>query len=656
MPATTNLAGDSLAAKGGPPWAPDGIWARDASESYSTACDVVYCGGEENTHVVTHECEVCPPGTVASILSAPATGADTDCDPIFCGNTEFGSNHACLPCPEYTAVATEEVLIARLEREDVTPSRKTELSLMMFTLYPHQLSPAQSETVMSRAKGTDGMWNTAAGADTECEPIVCKENSHVVSGECTPCSPGFLTAAGDVVSGTDTVCEPWMPPLFKSESVCVHGTTFRIMSKLKEHQKRAFEQKWKEKGRTFDTSLDYSAIWAHADVPRGRTSMVHSDVKVGDQLRIGRGANAELVTVVSKWGVFSGLKGTGRNQYCPHYGFRAIVVHPHLVNEHGSDLQFNRPKSDEAKNCDGMSDRMKPCYGDGAPIIQAKSEGVRTEATPVINAGTTKVLFVQQGRESWQRNGSCTGPTHFEASDRQCKERWSLATSRTIYNGKPLRVGNIVVFSADSKIYRESVQITAVDPNPVDGTTPSRGKSSAYATFRPPLRFDQPAGGLIQVGTYAADSAAGQGDFVPFLEDKDVPPYPLNTHVPRWSAGDDSLLEAGTSKLAIGRHLPLLIGSTLVIGDVLAEVSEEVQRPMVSARHEKDCVQFLGKHWCDEAKTDIQRFENDKIACKRPAQGSYQQYHDASTNLNTQEPSSLTIAGGAQWIQRMELL
>ena len=226
-----------------------------------------------------------------------------------------------------------------------------------------------------------------------------------------------------------------------------------------------------------------------------------------------------------------------------------------------------------------------------------------------------------------------------------------MATSRTIYNGKPLRVGNIVVFSADSKIYRESVQITAVDPNPADGTTPSRGKSSAYATFHPPLRFDHPAGGLIQVGTYAADSAAGQGDFVPFLEDKDVPPYPRSMHVPRWSAGDDSVLEAGTSKLAIGRHMPVLIGSTLVIGDVLAEVSEEVQRPMVSARHEKDCVQFLGKQWCDEAKTDIQRFENNKIACKRPAQGSYQQYHDASTILNTQEPSSLTIAEVEAWVR-----
>jgi len=44
--------------------------------------------------------------------------------------------------------------------------------------------------------------------DTQCEPIFCSVNEHVVAGACVRCAAGETNAAGDDASGADTHCEP----------------------------------------------------------------------------------------------------------------------------------------------------------------------------------------------------------------------------------------------------------------------------------------------------------------------------------------------------------------------------------------------------------------------------------------------------------------
>ena len=66
--------------------------------------------------------------------------------------------------------------------------------------------------------------DSAAGPNTSCDAILCREGQRVRNNQCEPCPPGTQNEAGDSAAGVDTDCEPIPQGCFVPRTV-VGGST-----------------------------------------------------------------------------------------------------------------------------------------------------------------------------------------------------------------------------------------------------------------------------------------------------------------------------------------------------------------------------------------------------------------------------------------------
>lgn len=131
--------------------------SRDnATLANGTACTPTICGSGKQ--VINHQCEACAPGTSNEVGGYNAmVHEDKECDHIFCEEDQYVLAHTCFDC---------------------APGRYNEA-------------------------GDD-----AAGSKTECPPIICEQNFHVLPFHvCSPCEVGTTREAGDDASKSATYCD-----------------------------------------------------------------------------------------------------------------------------------------------------------------------------------------------------------------------------------------------------------------------------------------------------------------------------------------------------------------------------------------------------------------------------------------------------------------
>ena len=165
-------------------------------------CEVVVC--EEGEYVYNHSCVSCQ-SSYTNLAGDHASGDNTECDSINCPtNKHVNRTFGCSDCPagwEIPAGGNPQINDPASSSEGVSLS--TECNPIICGPNEHVL---ENECKACPAGKTNAGGDNASGDNTECTPTICEEGYRVEAHKCLLCPEGRTSIGGDNASGENTEC------------------------------------------------------------------------------------------------------------------------------------------------------------------------------------------------------------------------------------------------------------------------------------------------------------------------------------------------------------------------------------------------------------------------------------------------------------------